>query len=51
MAAQIESYNEDTSILTNLFKSGVLATNDQGEINVINDPNEQMRIANSFANV
>ena len=46
---QMEDQREDVSLFQGLFRQGYLATNENGEVNVVTNPDEQQRIAESFA--
>jgi signal transduction histidine kinase len=49
MQSEMQRRDEDAQLFSNLFKQGMLATNDQGNITVVNEPAEQERIAISFS--
>ena len=44
MQSEMQRRDEDAQLFSNLFKQGMLATNDQGNITVVKEPDEQERM-------
>ena len=48
LQSQNNRKDEEMGVFMNMFKAGQLASDENGTISIVADPNEQQRIANGF---